>query len=74
MNSNLDPSYKFRLFYKISLFLSVLIFFNLLYGPLVRATGSGLACPDWPFVSERFFRLSIFRFLWKSHTVTIPVF
>lgn len=36
---------------KFSLYLSVysfLVFLNLLYGPLVRATDSGLACPDWP--------------------------
>jgi heme a synthase len=36
-----------RLF-KISLTLGILIFLNILFGPLVRATDSGLACPDWP--------------------------
>ncbi|HMZ61191.1 MAG TPA: COX15/CtaA family protein, partial [Leptospiraceae bacterium] len=33
---------------RISLVLSILIFLNILFGPLVRATNSGLACPDWP--------------------------
>ncbi len=33
---------------KISLTISILIFINILFGPLVRATDSGLACPDWP--------------------------
>lgn len=33
---------------KLSLVLSVIIFINILFGPLVRATNSGLACPDWP--------------------------
>ncbi|PJZ78304.1 COX15/CtaA family protein [Leptospira neocaledonica] len=45
-------------FRKFSLFLvlySVLIFLNLLYGPLVRATDSGLACPDWPFCFGKIF-------------------
>ena len=32
----------------ISLTLSILVFINILFGPLVRATNSGLACPDWP--------------------------
>jgi cytochrome c oxidase assembly protein subunit 15 len=32
----------------LSLILSILIFINILFGPLVRATDSGLACPDWP--------------------------
>lgn len=34
--------------YKLAFLLSVLIFINILFGPLVRATDSGLACPDWP--------------------------
>ncbi|EMJ61324.1 cytochrome oxidase assembly protein [Leptospira sp. P2653] len=68
MNSNSDISSKFRLFYKISLFLSVLIFFNLLYGPLVRATGSGLACPDWPFCFGKIFPTFDFQiFMEVSH-------
>ncbi|TGM53489.1 COX15/CtaA family protein [Leptospira adleri] len=68
MNSNLDLSSKFRLFYKISLFLSILIFFNLLYGPLVRATGSGLACPDWPFCFGKIFPTFDFQiFMEVSH-------
>ncbi|AYV55796.1 heme A synthase [Leptospira kmetyi] len=68
MNSNLDLSSKFRLFYKISLFLSILIFLNLLYGPLVRATGSGLACPDWPFCFGKIFPTFDFQiFMEVSH-------
>jgi len=39
------PLLSLRLIYSV---LSGLIFFNLIYGPLVRATDSGLACPDWP--------------------------
>ncbi|TGK07334.1 heme A synthase [Leptospira semungkisensis] len=45
-------------FGKFSRFLviyTVLIFLNLLYGPLVRATDSGLACPDWPFCFGKVF-------------------
>ena len=34
--------------YRLAFLLSVLIFINILFGPLVRATDSGLACPDWP--------------------------
>ncbi|TGL88694.1 heme A synthase [Leptospira congkakensis] len=34
--------------------LSALILINLLYGPLVRATDSGLACPDWPLCHGKF--------------------
>ncbi|EQA73897.1 COX15/CtaA family protein [Leptospira noguchii] len=68
MNSNSDISSKFRLFYKVSLFLSVLIFLNLLYGPLVRATGSGLACPDWPFCFGKIFPTFDFQiFMEVSH-------
>ncbi|MCB1141683.1 MAG: COX15/CtaA family protein [Leptospiraceae bacterium] len=33
---------------KLSFLLSILIFINIFFGPLVRATDSGLACPDWP--------------------------
>ncbi|EQA35613.1 cytochrome oxidase assembly protein [Leptospira inadai serovar Lyme str. 10] len=44
-NSSSSQIRKFTLFLIIY---SVLIFLNLLYGPLVRATDSGLACPDWP--------------------------
>lgn len=33
---------------KLSLVLGIFIFINILFGPLVRATDSGLACPDWP--------------------------
>lgn len=35
-------------------FLTGMILFNLLYGPLVRATDSGLACPDWPLCHGKF--------------------
>ncbi|TGL03631.1 COX15/CtaA family protein [Leptospira levettii] len=34
--------------------LSAMILLNLLYGPLVRATDSGLACPDWPLCHGKF--------------------
>lgn len=34
--------------YRITFLLSILIFLNILFGPLVRATDSGLGCPDWP--------------------------
>ncbi|XDD42120.1 heme A synthase [Leptospira sp. WS60.C2] len=34
--------------------LSAMILINLLYGPLVRATDSGLACPDWPLCHGKF--------------------
>lgn len=46
----MNPENKLALqkLYKISLILSVLTFLNILFGPLVRATDSGLACPDWP--------------------------
>ncbi|BDA79947.1 cytochrome oxidase assembly protein [Leptospira kobayashii] len=39
---------------KIYTALSVLILFNMIYGPLVRATDSGLACPDWPLCNGQF--------------------
>ncbi len=42
-----EESSVYKLF-QISLTLSILIFLNILFGPLVRATDSGLACPDWP--------------------------
>ncbi|MCG6194942.1 COX15/CtaA family protein [Leptospira sp. FAT2] len=68
MSANSNLSSKFHLFYKISLFLSILIFLNLLYGPLVRATGSGLACPDWPFCFGKIFPTFDFQiFMEVSH-------
>lgn len=42
---------KIQRFYFI---LSGLIFFNMIFGPLVRATDSGLACPDWPLCHGKF--------------------
>ncbi len=45
----------FRKFVFFLIVYSVLIFLNLLYGPLVRATDSGLACPDWPFCFGKVF-------------------
>lgn len=48
--------------------MSILIFLNLLYGPLVRATGSGLACPDWPFCFGKIFPTFDFQiFMEVSH-------
>ncbi|TGN21004.1 COX15/CtaA family protein [Leptospira idonii] len=40
--------------YRYYTILSVLILFNMIYGPLVRATDSGLACPDWPLCHGKF--------------------
>ncbi len=45
---NLEQEQSLTKLYKISLTLSILVFLNILFGPLVRATDSGLACPDWP--------------------------
>jgi heme a synthase len=45
---SMDISINSKRIYRISFLLSVLVFINILFGPLVRATGSGLACPDWP--------------------------
>lgn len=45
---NLEQELSLKKLYKISFTLSILIFLNILFGPLVRATDSGLACPDWP--------------------------
>ncbi|WCL48501.1 COX15/CtaA family protein [Leptospira sp. GIMC2001] len=39
-----------RLFFLIS----ILIYLNIYFGPLVRATDSGLACPDWPLCHGKF--------------------
>jgi len=50
---------------KISLILSVLIFINILFGPLVRATNSGLACPDWPLCYGRVLPPAEFR-IWME--------
>ena len=43
-----------KLFNKILEVFSGLVFINLLFGPLVRATNSGLACPDWPLCFGKF--------------------
>lgn len=45
----------FRKFVYFLIVYTALIFLNLLYGPLVRATNSGLACPDWPFCFGKIF-------------------
>lgn len=39
---------------RIYTLLSGLVMLNLVYGPLVRATDSGLACPDWPLCHGKF--------------------
>jgi cytochrome c oxidase assembly protein subunit 15 len=39
---------------RIYFILSGLILFNMIFGPLVRATDSGLACPDWPLCHGKF--------------------
>ncbi|MCB1175980.1 MAG: heme A synthase [Leptospiraceae bacterium] len=51
--------------YKISLILGVLTFLNILFGPLVRATDSGLACPDWPLCYGRVLPPAEFR-IWME--------
>jgi cytochrome c oxidase assembly protein subunit 15 len=39
---------------QLFLWISILIYINLFFGPLVRATDSGLACPDWPLCHGKF--------------------
>jgi cytochrome c oxidase assembly protein subunit 15 len=39
---------------RIFFILTGLILFNMIFGPLVRATDSGLACPDWPLCHGKF--------------------
>lgn len=36
------------------LLITALIYANIIFGPLVRATDSGLACPDWPLCHGKF--------------------
>ncbi|NCN10908.1 MAG: heme A synthase [Leptospira sp.] len=53
-----------KIFTKLFLLITVLIYINLFFGPLVRATDSGLACPDWPlcygkFVPEYTFQIAM---------------
>lgn len=50
---------------KISLILSGMVFINILFGPLVRATNSGLACPDWPLCYGRVLPPAEFR-IWME--------
>ncbi len=38
----------YRKFAKWNFYLCILIILNIFFGPAVRATSSGLACPDWP--------------------------
>lgn len=45
---NYEKEVSLRHLYKTGLILGIMIFLNILFGPLVRATDSGLACPDWP--------------------------
>jgi heme a synthase len=49
----------------ISLLLSIMVFINILFGPLVRATQSGLACPDWPLCYGRVLPPAEFR-IWME--------
>ncbi len=35
-------------FFTLNLILCMLVVINIFFGPMVRATDSGLACPDWP--------------------------
>ncbi|MDZ4725939.1 MAG: COX15/CtaA family protein [Leptospira sp.] len=39
---------------RIYFILTGLVLFNMIFGPLVRATDSGLACPDWPLCHGKF--------------------
>lgn len=43
---NLEQEMSLKKLYKISFTLSILIFLNILFGSVVRATDSSLACPD----------------------------
>jgi heme a synthase len=49
-----------------SLVLTFLIFINIFFGPLVRATDSGLACPDWPLCYGKVLPPPEFR-IWMEH-------
>lgn len=50
---------------RVSLLLCILVFINILFGPLVRATNSGLACPDWPLCFGRVLPPAEFR-IWME--------
>src|SRR5688572_29982787 len=39
---------KRRAFYKLSLATLLAVYFLILVGGIVRSTGSGMGCPDWP--------------------------
>ncbi|MCC5815148.1 MAG: COX15/CtaA family protein [Leptospira sp.] len=41
-------------FRNLFLLITILIYSNIFFGPLVRATDSGLACPDWPLCHGKF--------------------
>lgn len=41
-------------FRNLFLLITILIYANIFFGPLVRATDSGLACPDWPLCHGKF--------------------
>ena len=45
-NSNVNG--KSRLFYKFSLLTLIAVYLLILVGGIVRSTGSGMGCPDWP--------------------------
>lgn len=47
MNQNLNSG-KESLFRKLSLLSLVSVYFLILVGGIVRSTGSGMGCPDWP--------------------------
>ncbi|MDX1960129.1 MAG: COX15/CtaA family protein [Leptospiraceae bacterium] len=55
----------FQIAYKAALILAILTFLNILFGPMVRATDSGLACPDWPLCYGKFIPPPEFR-IWME--------
>jgi cytochrome c oxidase assembly protein subunit 15 len=42
------PSHRFSSFQRLALFTTATTYFLILVGGLVRASGAGLGCPDWP--------------------------
>lgn len=72
MNETLRKS--ISVVYKLAFLLSVLIFINILFGPLVRATDSGLACPDWPLCHGKVIPPQSLESGWKSGIESILVF
>lgn len=49
----MSPSRSFALIFRLGALTSVLMFVLIVIGSIVRTTGSGLACPDWPLCHGR---------------------